>query len=338
MNFDQVIIITTINPPRKEIKAFSKIKNWHLISVGDKKTPLDWKANNVIYLSPQMQDGLFPNYSKVAPWNRFTRKNTGYLFAIKNKAKIIADTDDDVFPYKTYPHKLNSKKETIVLSGPKFINIYKFYLKKGTKKNLCWPRGFPLDYITSKEKIIQKKSKVFVPMQNSVIDKDSDFDAIYRLTNNTWVDFKKSGQYALGEGTYCPVNTQNTFTYPDVYPLLYLPTYANFHVDDIWRGYIAQRIMWEIDAHLLFTYPTAYTSDRNTHNYLKDFEIELPLFLQSNKLVALLDSLSLSKDISRSLLKVYREVVKAGILPKEELIVVTQWIREIEKLKYNELI
>lgn len=329
---DQVIIITSINPPREEIKRFSKIKNWQLLVVGDLKTPKDWESKNTIYMSPKLQEELFPEYSKVHPWNRFTRKNLGYLYAIKNGAKLICDTDDDVFPYKNFPETLSVNREVTKLSGKKFINIYNFFDAGKKSEFKSWPRGLPLNYITDQKDIKKSKVKVYSPMQTSVIDKDSDFDAIYRLVSDRKVKFKKSGVFGLAKGVYCPVNTQNTFTFPKAFPLLYLPAYANFHVDDIWRGYIAQRILWEINATQIFFYPTAYTSNRNAHNYLKDFEVELPLFLQTNKLIEILDSLSLSKDLPKSLLKVYSAIVKKGILPKEEITVVTKWVKEIERI------
>lgn len=329
---DQVVIITSINPPREEIRKFSKIKRWQLLVVGDLKTPKNWHSKNTIYMSPKDQEQMFPDYSKVHPWNRFTRKNLGYLYAIKNGAQLICDTDDDVFPYKNFPQKLQPKRKVVKLSGKKFINIYNFFKSSKKSELNSWPRGLPLNYINDQKNIKQSKEKVYSPMQTSVIDQDSDFDAIYRLVSDKKMRFKKSGIFGLAKGCYCPVNTQNTFTFPKAFPLLYLPAYANFHVDDIWRGYVAQRILWEINATQIFFYPTAYTSNRNAHNYLKDFEVELPLFLQSNKLVEILDSLSLSKDISKSLLKAYQAIVKHGILPKEELITVAAWVKEIEKL------
>lgn len=323
---NQAIVITTINKPRKEIKAFSKIKDWKLICVGDLKTPKDWHANNVSYLAPKDQDRLLPHFSRVLPWKRYARKNVGFLYAIKQGAQIIGETDDDVFPYDNFPPSLKKTRNLNILSNKKFINIYNFF----DKKTNSWPRGFPPNFIKDKDKIKIKRGKVKTLMINSVIDQDGDFDAIYRLVFNDWVNFKRSGEYALAKGCYCPVNTQNTFTHKEAFVLLYIPSFVNPHVEDIWRGYIAQRILWEMGSNLVFTYPTAYTSERNIHDYMKDFEYELPLFLQTNKLIATLDSLSLSKDPSSSLVKVYKSLVKVGIMQKEELKVLGAWIKEVE--------
>lgn len=329
---EKVLLITSINPPRKEVEEFAKLEDWTLVCVGDLKTPHEkWNIKNVVYLSPETQDRLFPEFSRVHPWNRYTRKNMGYLYSVRCGAKVICETDDDVFFYKNFPPKLAENKTVTVLSGRKFINIYSFYNRITNGEIKAWPRGFPLNYIKDQNGIKKEKRTIYAPMQNSVIDKDSDFDVIYRLLDDRWVKFKKEGEYALAKGSYCPVNTQNTFTFPAAYPLLYLPAYANFHCDDIISRYIAQRLLWEIDANILFTYPTAYTSDRNVHNYMKDFEIEIPLFTQINKLIDILDSLSLSKDFTKSLIKIYEEVIKQKILPKEELEVVKSWVKEIDK-------
>lgn len=328
---DKAIIITTINPPKKEIFSFAKIPGWKLVCVGDTKTPDDWYVPNVDYLSPGDQDKLFPTFSKFFPWKMYARKNLGYLYAIKNGAKLIAESDDDMFPDKNYPPDVSLEKTVTVLSGEKFINVYKHFLKNNVK-NPVWVRGFPLEFIRNQDGVKQKKVKVIAPMQNSVQDKDSDFDAIYRFIYNDWIELKKDEEFGLGKGSYAPMNTQNTFTHPMAYPLLYLPATPGFHVEDIIRGYIAQRILWEMGATVVFTYPTAHTTNRNPHNYLDDFSLEVPLFLNVKRLVDILDSISLGKDPLESLLKVYKVLVGERFFPKEELPIVTAWACEIENL------
>ena len=65
---------------------------------------------------------------------------------------------------------------------------------------------------------------------------------------------------------------------------------------------------------------------------MKDFVSESPLFLQTNKLIELLDSINLTKDIIKSLLKIYTLLVKHKFLPKEEIGVVKAWVNEIEEM------
>src|SRR5882724_9532133 len=269
------LIITTIFPPRKDVYTFAKkIKDFQFIAVGDKKTPTNWHVDGVTYIDPSQHNKLFPKISKVLPWNIYARKNIGYLYAIQSGSQLIAETDDDVTPYNNFPPDITKKKKLPVLSGQKFLNIYTLFGGTNT-----WPRGFPLDLIHQKETIKKKTKVVNAFIQNSVIDQDSDFDAIYRLTSDKPVKFKRSGEYALEKGTYCPLNSQNTFFHKEAFMLLYIPSFVNPRVEDILRGYIAQRILWELNGNLVFTYTTTFTADRNAHDYMKDFKSELPLYL-----------------------------------------------------------
>lgn len=319
------IIVTTIHPPSNAIREFSKLLGWNFISVGDLKTPKDWQVPNVEYLSPKNQDKLFPKFSKLLGWNKYARKNIGYLYAVKQGTKIIAEIDDDIAPYSDYPPNISKNKEIPVISGEKFVNIYNLF---GSKDS--WPRGFPINRILKKQQLNKKIKTVYSPIQNSLLDQNGDFDAIYRLISDKNVIYKKSGQFALENEVYCPFHSGNTFWYPEIFVLLYLPTYTNPHVEDIWRSYIAQRLIWEIGGRLTFIYPTVYTNQRNKHDYLKDFKFELPLFLQTEKLVSILDSLSLNKDLGDSLIKTYKALVKEGIMQKEEMIPLTEWVKNVE--------
>lgn len=321
------IVFTTIHPPSDAIRNFSKIKGWDLISVGDLKTPKDWKIQGVKYLRPEDQEQLFPKLSKLINWNKYARKNIGYLYAIKQGSQIIAEIDDDIAPYKNYPPEISETKTIPLISGEKFVNVYNLF---GSEES--WPRGFPISMISKKQKLDKKTKKIYTPIQNSLLDQNGDFDAIYRLVSDKNVKYKKSGQYALAKGVYCPFHSGNTFWYPKSYMLLYMPTFVNPHVEDIWRSYIAQRLVWEINGHLTFIYPTVYTNQRNKHDYLKDFEFELPLFLQTEKLVEVLDSLSLDKNLGKSLIKVYAALIKTGIMEKEELPTVTEWVNQVNDL------
>lgn len=329
---DKAIVITTINSPKSEIRCFSAIPEWTLIIVGDKKTPKNWSLDKADYLSPSLQDKLFPKFSRIFPWNLYARKNTGYLYAIQHQAKVIYESDDDMNPYKNFPPPMDVKIEATVLSGKKFINVLNYFLKKAQKDKPVWTRGFPLEYIRNQENIKAKKQTVFAPLRNSVQDKDSDFDAIYRFLINEQLSLKKNGLFALNYGCYAPVNTQSTFSHPPAYPLLYFPVTVEYRVGDIYRGYIAQRILWEMGANLLFTYPVAGTSKRNPHDTSLDLALEIPNFIKIIKLTEVLDSLSLSKDPLVSLLKVYKELVKRNFLQKTETKMVEAWAFEIGQI------
>ncbi|VDM75262.1 unnamed protein product [Strongylus vulgaris] len=93
----------------------------------------------------------------VSPQNSYTRKNVGYLYAIKNGAKWIYDTDDDNKPYGgTFLGRgLSQFDFTNTTSGlcyrrraegsdtqQKLFNPYRFFGNPA-----MWPRGFPLEHL-----------------------------------------------------------------------------------------------------------------------------------------------------------------------------------------------
>ena len=65
--------------------------------MADVKTPANWSYPNVEFLSVDQQEMLFGQFK--IPYNSYTRKNLGYLYAIMKGAEWIYDTDDDNKPY-----------------------------------------------------------------------------------------------------------------------------------------------------------------------------------------------------------------------------------------------
>jgi hypothetical protein len=321
------IVITTIFPPNTVIRAYAKLGH-PLIVVGDKKTAEPWSSKNCHYISVADQKRRFPDLADVLPWNHYGRKNLGYLHAMKNTSALI-ETDDDNLPLSNYPNfKVSDTSSTRIASKSGVCNIYQLFLKN--KKTSLWPRGFPLERILEVEKLNRKKVTTSHYIQQGLINGDTDVDAIYRLTNNTEVTFKKSGPISLAPHTYAPINTQNTFWHKEAFLLLYLPVFATFRSCDIYKGWIAQRLLWEIDSTVLFL-PPSVIQKRNPHNYLKDFESEVPLFLHTSKFLEVLERLKLRGSLSAKLLQTYTALIKAGFMDERELAIVKMWVSAVEK-------
>ena len=193
----------------------------------------------------------------VCPYNHYTRKNIGYLYAIQHGADVIYDTDDDNLPYddwRLYDFVCSRQ----IVSRLKFVNIYKYFTEE-----LIWPRGYPLDDIHGRTTLGSEEiSPVEVGIWQGLVDNDPDVDAIYRLAVNKEVRFEDNPPVVLERGYYCPFNSQNTFWSKRTFPYLYLPATTSFRFTDILRGYIAQRLLWEQNLHLGFTGATVY-QERN---------------------------------------------------------------------------
>lgn len=316
------IIITSIYEPTEAVVAFSKISDWQLVIVGDKKTPENWHLENVIYLSPEKQQKIASNFSEAIPWNHYSRKMIGYIYAMKNGADIIADTDDDNIPKENWGENIEFSHEGVVAQNDDFMNIYKVFTKQK-----IWPRGYPLRKILNEKPVDFSNEFSNVGIWQQLADGDTDVDAIYRLTNNSEVTFDNKKTIALKEGTICPFNSQNTFFKKELFPLLYLPAFVTFRFTDILRGLVAQPILWNHGYRLGFSSPTV-VQKRNEHDYLKDFESEIPMYINTEKANKILQaSINKQGSIKENLANAYNELAKNKIVPDEECLLLSEWLR-----------
>jgi hypothetical protein len=163
-----------------------------------------------------------------------------------------------------------------------------------------------------------------------LINEDSDFDAIYRLTINKHISFENNENFAISKGCYSPFNTQSTLWNKVFYPLLYIPITVDFRFSDIFRGYVAQRIMWDYNHLLGFHKPHTY-QERNVHDNFQDFIGELNMYQSIKGMINELDSIRLQNNsIEEDLWQVYNHLYNKKFLPKEELEGLNDWIRDIK--------
>ena len=237
------LIVTTINKPNRNIAKLSngsKKNNWDFIVIGDKKTPKNFKLKYGSYLNTRQQIKTKLSFPKICMLNNYARKNIGYLLAIGKKAEIIVETDDDNCPKKNFFLKKKLIHNVSEIANKSWVNIYDLF----QKKNLVWPRGLPLDEISSnKIKIKFKKKNDKFYLQQGVCEKNPDVDAIYRLLNkNINIKFKDNYKISIGK-SLTPFNSQNTIWFKTIFPLLYLPVTCSMRCTDIWRSLIALKIL-----------------------------------------------------------------------------------------------
>jgi hypothetical protein len=326
------IVITTIQYPTEAVKTFSKLvkHDCDLIIVGDLKTPADWFLPQAKYTSFDNQDKLVYKITKLLPKNHYSRKMIGYLLAISEDADVIVDTDDDNIPYPNWGFPSFSGLFPCLIDNNGFTNIYSYYTQQK-----IWPRGFPLQKVNENNRIIKNRdiqqNQVEIGIWQGLADEDPDVDAIYRLIINTPCYFAKNGQLVLGKNTVCPFNSQNTAFRRAVFPLLYLPTTVTFRFTDILRGIIAQPILWHAGYHLGFTDPTV-VQKRNEHDYLRDFESEIPCYLKIEEIFNLAKSVaSGSNSISDNLFAIYCSLQKTKLVETKELDILECWLSDCQK-------
>ena len=103
------IVTTTINNITPALERFDAMSDWHLIVIGDKKTP-DMKLRNGTFIPWQDQSKLGFECEKYIPWNVIQRRNLGYLLAVREGADLIATIDDDNIPYDSWGKNIRINK------------------------------------------------------------------------------------------------------------------------------------------------------------------------------------------------------------------------------------
>ena len=169
------------------------------------------------------------------------------------------------------------------------------------------------------------------PIQQGLADENPDVDALYRLTQKLPVVFNPGPAISLGNNSWCPFNSQNTTWFKESYPLLYLPSFCNFRMTDIWRSFIAQRIAWTCGWNILF-HDATVRQDRNSHDLMKDFADEIPGYLNNAKICALLEDLDLKDGVdnmSENLVRCYRLMTEENFIDKKEMPLVDAWIMDM---------
>lgn len=332
MNIKRFIVITSIFEPTEAVKRFAQLRDWQVLVVGDKKTPKSWNFKNVTYLSPKKQQDLEYEVTSGLPWNHYCRKNIGYLHAVRKGAEVIVDTDDDNIPKGSWDiFPLEGYFKTIVGSG--FVNTYQYFTDE-----FIWPRGFPLNYILREGRFSETRKDNKVGIWQSLADENPDVDAIYRLIIDKPVYFSGREPIVLDKGVWCPFNSQNTAFPQELFPLLYLPASVSFRFTDILRGLVAQPILWSMGYRLGFG-PATVIQKRNPHNFLKDFEQEVPVYLNVEKAAKIAEeNVSKNKSLKDNLIRVYKFLSKEGIVAPWEIPLLTSWLQDLKRARERRLV
>jgi hypothetical protein len=328
-------VLTTIQPPTACVRQLAGVLarfGCSSIVVGDRKGPAGFDLAGFDFWGLQQQSCLPFQLARLLPQGHYARKNLGYLLAIARGACCIYETDDDNMPGPTWRPRTEVTPAQAVAARP-WLNVYRLFCDAP-----LWPRGLPLQHIgdpaSHRHDPATPVAPVRAPIQQGLADVAPDVDAIWRLIFDSEQTFRPGPSVFLAPGTWCPFNSQTTWWWPDAYPLLYLPSHCSFRMTDIWRSLVAQRCLWEMDCGVVF-HGAEVTQLRNTHDLLRDFEEEVPGYLNNARIAELLEGLQLRAGAARSgdnLIHCYEALVAGGILPREELALVRAWVEDVALL------
>jgi len=318
------LVVTTIQGATLQLRNLVHSTAFHsVVIVGDLKTPSDWECSGARYLSVEEQLAIEPELAKLTPWNTYARKNLGYLACLAGGANVIFESDDDNGPLPGLgPLTIEGTFEgPVVESESGWINPYRM-----TNRTDIWPRGLPLEEIHNEAAYTSVDGHVEnVAVQQWLAAGEPDVDAVYRLTREQTPAELEGGRFAVGRGSFTPFNSQAT-AWHSHFELMYLPATVSFRMTDIWRSFVALRVMHSMGASLVYMGPGVH-QDRNPHNLLNDFESEIPGYRWNSRIRCLLDEVSFDRNdsISARLRRCYEALVSAGIVDADELTILDAW-------------
>ena len=324
------LVVTSIAAPNAVLRALAEGSlrhNVHFYNIGDSKTPAGFALDGCDYYSLERQRASGLAYAALCPERSYTRKNIGYLLAIRDGARVLIETDDDNFPRDPFWLPRQREAQAPLAEKTGWLNAYGFF-----SDALLWPRGLPLDAVQTKLPELASLPLVTrdCPIQQGLADENPDVDAIYRLLLPLPQNLRP-GRVILGDRAWCPFNSQNTTWWAEAFPLLYLPAHCSFRMTDIWRSFVAQRIAWANGWSVLFHEATVW-QERNDHNLMRDFQDEVPGYLHNRAIGATLDALPLEPgvhNLGENLRRCYTALVGMGVVGEAELPLLEAWLGDL---------
>ena len=274
---EKCIIITTTNKPSEGILKHIKNSNYDVIIVGD-KTP-DYKNLKCIYLDIYSQKKLFPELSDLLPYDHYSRKNLGYLYAIKKGYKTIYETQDDSIPHDNFDSIVDNKDIQIIREQQtKWINIFKYFTK-----SYIWPRGLPLNLIKNKPNYLIESTDEKPSIINGLVENIYDVDTIYKLVcnNDNSIKWDKNKSILIDNKNVCLFNAQNTFwVNSELFICLLIPSSVSFRYCDVLRGIIDNIILKKTNNYMMYSSPNSIQT-KNENNLIYDLKHENEMFMHN---------------------------------------------------------
>jgi len=292
---------TTINIPtlleeyaKDAVSLNSKgLHSIEIVVAGDRKTPQEIEIFlktlqetyqvPITYLSPSMQMDLLSKvkaFKSYLDFDCIQRRNLAGFFAYLNGAEVITYIDDDnlISHLGYFQHHLNAlgleKQSDTIRSSLGFANIMS--CGEGTRTgDWLFPRGYPFSVRNQEVTLEQIDFNGRVCANAGLWTEEPDIDAVSRIAGRPLINnyILNSPHRILHPGTWTPLNSQNTSFLAEFLPTYFLSSQVGRY-DDIFAGYIMQRIAMELDCTVAFGEPVV-RQIRNEHNLIDDLKLEI---------------------------------------------------------------
>jgi hypothetical protein len=294
----RALTLTTIHIPRV-IETYARNFRDHghddciIVVVGDLKSPPETGAYcaqvardlgcRVEYFDVERQRDYLrrsPALAEHLPYNTFSRRNIGDLYAYEEGASVIVRTDDDNYPLAGTDYLGGHAHVGVPTRLPTVSSRIGWYncceLLEAAHGRPFYPRGFPYPLRWKDAGLERREEQVRVGLNAGLWLGEPDVDAITRLAEP--IDALRlradaPSVVALARGTWCAVNTQNTAYARELIPAAFVSPFLGRY-DDIWSGYLLRKLMDHLDDRVSYGLPLV-RQDRNVHDLWKDLEHEM---------------------------------------------------------------
>ena len=261
----RIIVTTTINPATEAIERFDSLAGWHLVVIGDKKTPTPYELSGGTYVSPGEQEQYDKELSDAIGWNCIQRRNFGLLWARDMGADVVAVVDDDNIPFDDWGNDLMLGKDVEVdyyeTELPAFDPV------GATNESAIWHRGYPLQLVAHRDYSRRTRRTLKPDIQADFWNGEPDVDAICRMEHAPDCEFDQSF-FPMSSNRMSPFNSQNTFISGRLLKDYFLFPHVG-RMDDIWASYYIQARGYKV----VYGKPSVY-QDRNEHDLVRDMKQE----------------------------------------------------------------
>lgn len=308
-----------------------------LFIAGDVNTPPDLPLYvegelGGVYLTRDDQEEW--SSSDLVGWRSIQRRNFAILEALRWGAEFIITVDDDNAPLspdfiRSMLDRVETEDQIPAFDACPHTND-SGYFNPGI---LCAPstyaRGLPYD-IDRKDS--NNYGQCACDVKTGVVAGlwvgDPDIDAMERMVNAPWIQTCVND--AVCRDLYAPLNSQSTGWIRELAPLMaVLPGVGR--MDDIWGGYIAQKVMYFLGHGIRYGWPLV-RQDRNDHDLTKDLEKEIIGYRHSGNLCRDLDLVELSGDNVIDLYEQIAErVTRLVYIPAKTEEFMFRWVQDVRK-------
>lgn len=219
------------------------------------------------------------------PYNSDNRRNIGYLMALEVGAAAVISIDDDNYPLPEsdfvgeHLRALGKYRGPVLTSKNGWFNICS--LLEMDPAISVYPRGYPYFVRSVVAEVSTRSRPAEIGINAGLWLEEPDVDAITWLGVHPCAKTFRGGSVVLDEGTWTPVNTQNTALVRALVPSFYYIRMGypvgGLVIDrygDIMAGYFAQACAIHLGKQVRVGTPIAWHR-RNRHDYMTDLQQEL---------------------------------------------------------------